>query len=223
MHPTVVGLEALKQFEMADEYPDIVIGCVGGGNNYTGFPFPFLYKKFTEGKDAHFIAVEPTACPTLTKGPYAFDYGETAKSAPIVKMHTLGHTFVPPGIHAGGLRYHGMAPHISALCHHGDMEAVALMQLPTFKAAVLFAQTEGIIPAPETVHAVKATIDEALKCKEEGTKKVIAFNFSGHGFLDLTAYDAYLQDELVEYAYPEEMIEEATKDLPEVSEAVLTK
>ncbi len=222
MHQTVVGLEALKQFEMADAYPDIVIGCVGGGSNFAGFAFPFLHKKFTEGKDARFIAVEPTACPTLTRGPYTFDYGDTAKSAPIVKMHTLGHTFVPPGIHAGGLRYHGMAPHISALCHNGDMEAVALAQVPTFKAAVLFAQTEGIIPAPETAHAVKAAIDEALVCKEEGTKKVIAFNFSGHGFLDLAAYDSYLQDELVDYAYPEELIQKAKKDLPEVSEALLT-
>jgi tryptophan synthase beta chain len=223
MHQTVIGLEALKQFEMAEEYPDIVIGCTGGGSNFAGFAFPFLHKKFTEGKDTRFIATEPTACPTLTKGPYTFDYGDTAKSAPIVKMHTLGHTFVPPGIHAGGLRYHGMAPHISALCYHGDMEAVALTQVPTFKAAVLFARMEGIIPAPETAHAVKAAIDEALKCKEEGTKKVIAFNFSGHGLLDLAAYDAYLQDELVDYAYPEEMIEEATKDLPEVSEDALAE
>jgi len=221
MHQTVIGLEALKQFEMADEYPDIVIGCVGGGSNFAGFAFPFLHKNFTEGKETRFIAVEPTACPTLTKGPYAFDYGDTAKSAPIVKMHTLGHSFVPPGIHAGGLRYHGMAPHISALVQHGDIEPLALTQVPTFKAAVLFAQTEGIIPAPETAHAIKATINEALKCKEEGTKKVIAFNFSGHGFLDLAAYDAYLQDQLVDYAYPVELIDEATKDLPEISEELL--
>jgi tryptophan synthase beta chain len=220
MHQTVIGLEALKQFEMADVYPDIVIGCVGGGSNFAGFAFPFLHKTFSEGKDTRFIAVEPTACPTLTKGPYTFDYGDTAKSAPIVKMYTLGHTFVPPGIHAGGLRYHGMAPHISALCHNGDIEAVALDQVPTFKAAVLFSQTEGIIPAPETAHAVKAAIDEALKCKEEGTKKVIAFNFSGHGLLDLAAYDSYLHGDLVDYAYPEELIAEATKDLPQVPEAL---
>jgi tryptophan synthase beta chain len=221
MHQTVIGLEALKQFEMADEYPDIIIGCVGGGSNFAGFAFPFLHRKFTEGKETRFIAVEPTACPTLTKGPYTFDYGDTAKSAPIVKMHTLGHSFVPPGIHAGGLRYHGMAPHISALVQNGDIEPLALTQVPTFKAAVLFAQTEGIIPAPETAHAIKAAVDEALKCKEEGTKKVIAFNFSGHGLLDLAAYDAYLQDQLVDYAYPIELIEEATKDLPEVSEEFL--
>jgi tryptophan synthase beta chain len=218
MHQTVIGLEALKQFEIAEEYPDIVIGCVGGGSNFAGFAFPFLHETFHNGKDTRFIAVEPTACPTLTKGPYTFDYGDTAKSAPIVKMHTLGHSFVPPGIHAGGLRYHGMAPHISALHYNGDLEAVALSQVPTFKAAVLFAKTEGIIPAPETAHAVKAAVDEALKCKEEGTKKVIAFNFSGHGFLDLAAYDSYLQDELKDYAYPEELIEEATKDLPKISE-----
>jgi len=159
MHQTVIGLEALKQFELADEYPDIVIGCTGGGSNFSGFAFPFLHKKFTEGKNTRFIAVEPTACPTLTKGPYTFDYGDTAKSAPIVKMHTLGHTFVPEGIHAGGLRYHGMAPHISALTYNKDIEAVALNQLPTFEAALQFAQTEGIIPAPETAHAIRATID----------------------------------------------------------------
>jgi tryptophan synthase beta chain len=193
MHQTVVGLEALKQFEMADEYPDIIIGCVGGGSNFAGLAFPF----------------------TLTKGSYTFDYGDSARMAPVVKMHTLGHSFVPSGIHAGGLRYHGMAPHICALYDHGDLEAKAVNQLPTFEAAVQFAQTEGIIPAPETAHAVKVAIDEAIKCREEGTSKVIAFNFSGHGFLDLAAYDAYIQGELQNYAYPEEKIKEAMKDLPE--------
>jgi tryptophan synthase beta chain len=218
MHQTVIGLEALKQFELAEEYPDIIIGCTGGGSNFGGFAFPFMHKNFTEGKGTRVVAVEPSACPSLTKGPYAFDYGDTAKSAPIVKMHTLGHGFVPEGIHAGGLRYHGMAPHISALCYNKDMEAIALDQLPTFEAAIQFAQTEGIIPAPETAHAVRAAIDEALKCKEEGTEKVIAFNFSGHGFLDLAAYDAYLQGELVNYAHPDELIKETTKDLPEIPE-----
>jgi tryptophan synthase beta chain len=220
MHQTVVGLEALKQFELADEYPDILIGCVGGGSNFAGLAFPFLHQNFTAGKQTRFIAVEPTACPTLTKGTYTFDYGDSAKMAPVVKMHTLGHSFVPSGIHAGGLRYHGMAPHICALYDHGDIEARAVNQLPTFEAAVQFAQTEGIIPAPETAHAVKVAIDEAIKCKEEGTSKVIAFNFSGHGFLDLAAYDAYIQGELVNYAYPEEEIKEAMKTLPEVPEAV---
>ncbi len=220
MHQTVVGLEALKQFEMADEYPDILIGCVGGGSNFAGLAFPFLHQNFTAGKQTRFIAVEPTACPTLTKGTYTFDYGDSARMAPIVKMHTLGHSFVPSGIHAGGLRYHGMAPHICALYDHGDIEARAVNQIPTFEAALQFAQTEGIIPAPETAHAVKVAIDEAIKCKEEGTSKVIAFNFSGHGFLDLAAYDAYIQGELVNYAYPEEKIQEAMKSLPEIPETV---
>ena len=217
MHQTVIGLEALKQFEMAGEYPDIVIGCVGGGSNFAGLAFPFLHQNFTNGKNTRFIAVEPTACPTLTKGLYAFDYGDSAKTAPIVKMHTLGHSFVPPGIHAGGLRYHGMAPHICALHVHGDIEARALHQLGTFAAAVQFARCEGIIPAPETAHAIKAAVDEALICKEEGRKKVIVFNFSGHGLLDLSAYDDYLHDKLTDYEYPIEKIKQATQSLPEVS------
>ncbi len=217
MHQTVIGLEALKQFEMAGEYPDIVIGCVGGGSNFAGLAFPFLHQNFTNGKNTRFIAVEPTACPTLTKGLYAFDYGDSAKTAPIVKMHTLGHSFVPPGIHAGGLRYHGMAPHVCALHVHGDIEARALHQLGTFAAAVQFARCEGIIPAPETAHAIKAAVDEAMICKEEGRKKVIVFNFSGHGLLDLSAYDDYLHDKLTDYEYPIEKIKQATQLLPEVS------
>ena len=221
MHQTVVGLEALKQFELADEYPDMLIGCVGGGSNFSGFAFPFLHQNFINGTETRVIAVEPTACPTLTKGPYAFDYGDTAKMAPIVKMNTLGHTFVPPGIHAGGLRYHGMAPHISALHEHGSVEARAVDQVPTFDAAIQFTRAEGIIPAPETAHAVKVAIDEAIKCREEGASKVIAFCFSGHGLLDLAAYDAYIQGELQNYAYPEEKIVEAMKDLPEGIEAQL--
>jgi len=216
-HQSVIGLEALKQFELAGEYPDIAIGCVGGGSNFAGFAFPFLHKNFTEGKKTRLIAVEPTACPTLTRGLYAFDYGDTAKMAPIVKMHTLGHNFVPAGIHAGGLRYHGMAPHICALYDHGDIEAVALPQLETFEAAIQFARTEGIIPAPESSHAICAAINEAMKCKEEGTKKVIAFNLSGHGHLDLAAYDAYLAGELTNYAYPDDLIQESLKSLPEVN------
>jgi len=222
MHQTVVGLEALKQFEMADEYPDILIGCVGGGSNFSGLAFPFLQQNFTAGKETRFVAVEPTACPTLTKGPYTFDYGDTARMAPIVKMNTLGHTFVPPGIHAGGLRYHGMAPHISALHEHGSIEARAVDQIPTFEAAIQFTQSEGIIPAPETAHAVKVAIDEAIKCKEEGTSKVIVFSFSGHGLLDLAAYDAYIQGKLQNYAYPAEKIQEAMKHLPEVPETALS-
>jgi tryptophan synthase beta chain len=219
MHQTVVGLEALKQFELAGEYPDVLIGCVGGGSNFAGFAFPFLHQNLTSGNRTRIIAVEPTACPTLTKGLYRFDYGDAAKLAPIVKMHTLGHTFVPPRIHAGGLRYHGMAPHVCALYEHGDIEARAVSQLPTFAAASRFARAEGIIPAPETAHALKVAVDEALRCKEEGTSRVIAFNFSGHGLLDLSAYDAYLQGELEDYAYPDEEIRAAIAHLPEVPES----
>jgi tryptophan synthase beta chain len=216
MHQTVVGLETLKQFELADEYPDVIIGCVGGGSNFAGFAFPFLHQKFTAGKDIRVVAVEPTACPTLTKGLYAWDYGDTAKMAPIAKMHTLGHTFVPPGIHAGGLRYHGMAPHMCALYENGDIEAVAVHQKATFEAAIQFARAEGIVVAPESAHAVRVTIDEALKCKEESTSKVLAFNLSGHGHFDLGAYDAYLSGQLQDYEYPDEAIQAAMKDLPEV-------
>lgn len=217
MHQTIIGLESIKQFEMADEYPDIVIGCVGGGSNFAGFAFPFLQKKFAEGTDTRFVAVEPTACPTLTKGTYAFDYGDTAKMAPIVKMHTLGHSFVPPGIHAGGLRYHGMAPHISALHDNGDIEAVALNQIDCFEGASIFAKAEGIVPAPESSHAVRQAINEANKCKEEGVSKVIAFNLSGHGLFDLSAYDDYNQGKLEIFDYPQEDIDKAMKDLPEVT------
>jgi tryptophan synthase beta chain len=217
MHQTVIGLEALKQFEMADEYPDVVIGCVGGGSNFAGFAFPFLREKLQSGKDTRFVAVEPTACPTLTKGAYTFDYGDTARMAPIVKMHTLGHTFVPPGIHAGGLRYHGMAPHICALHDHGLIEALAVNQIETFDAAMQFIRTEGIVPAPESAHAIRVAIDEALRCREEGKEEVIAFNLSGHGQFDLTAYDAFLKGNLEDYEYPKEHIELAMQELPEVA------
>ena len=217
MHQTVIGQEALKQFEMAGEYPDVVIGCVGGGSNFGGFAFPFLHENFANGKDTRILAVEPSACPTLTKGNYTFDYGDTAKMAPIVKMHTLGHSFVPAGIHAGGLRYHGMAPHISALHDNGNIDAIALDQLSTFEGALTFMRAEGIIPAPESAHAVQAAIDEALKCKEEGTSKVIAFNLSGHGHFDLASYDEYLKGNLVHYEYPEEKIAQAMADVPEVN------
>ncbi|MCK6540349.1 MAG: TrpB-like pyridoxal phosphate-dependent enzyme, partial [Anaerolineales bacterium] len=167
MHQTIIGLEAIKQFDMAGEYPDMVIGCVGGGSNFAGFTFPFIHKNLTEGQKTRVIAVEPTACPSLTKGKYTFDYGDTAQMAPIVKMHTLGHNFVPEGIHAGGLRYHGMAPHVSALVDSGHIEAVALDQVDTFEGASIFARAEGIVPAPESAHAIRAAINEALKCKEE--------------------------------------------------------
>ncbi|MDQ4075827.1 MAG: pyridoxal-phosphate dependent enzyme, partial [Chloroflexota bacterium] len=201
------------------EYPDVVIGCAGGGSNFAGLAYPFLHKNLTEGKQTRFIAAEPEACPTLTRGRYTFDYGDTAAMAPIVKMHTLGHTFVPPGIHAGGLRYHGMAPSVSTLVDHGYIEAVALPQLATFDAAVQFAQAEGIIAAPETAHAIRAAIDEALICKEKGEKKVILFNLSGHGHFDMGAYEAYFAGELKDYSYPEETIREAMSHLPEVTPA----
>jgi len=217
MHQTVNGLEALKQFDMAGEYPDIVIGCVGGGSNYAGFAFPFMHKRLTEGKNTRFIAVEPTACPTLTKGEYTFDYGDSAETGPIVKMHTLGHDFMPAGIHAGGLRYHGMAPHVSALVDSGYIEAVALDQLDTFEGAAIFSKAEGIVPAPESAHAIRAAINEALKCKEEGVSKVIAFNLSGHGLFDLGAYDEYLKGNLQRFEYPAEKIKASMKNLPKVT------
>ncbi len=216
LHQTVNGLEALKQFEMAGEYPDIVIGCVGGGSNFAGFTFPFLGEKFRNGRNVRVIAVEPMAAPSLTKGKYTFDYGDSAGMAPILKMHTLGHTFVPPGIHAGGLRYHGMAPQICALYDNGDIEAVAVHQTETFEAAVQFARAEGILPAPESAHAVRVAISEALKCKESGEKQVIGFNLSGHGHFDLGAYDQYLHGQLMDYEYPSEAVEEAMHALPEV-------
>jgi len=216
MHQTVVGEEALKQMEMAGEYPDVIIGCVGGGSNYAGLAYPFLRQNLKGGKRTRFIAVEPTATPSITKGAYAFDYGDTAKMAPIVKMYTLGHSFVPPSIHAGGLRYHGMAPSMSAFCKAGLMEAIAVPQLTTFEAAVQFARAEGIVPAPETAHAIRVAIDEALDAKEKGEKRVILFNFSGHGHFDLSAYQAYLSGKLEDYAYPAEEIQAAMKDLPQV-------
>jgi tryptophan synthase beta chain len=216
LHQTVIGLEALDQMEMAGEYPDVLIGCAGGGSNFAGFAFPFVHKNLTAGKKTQIITAEPASCPSLTKGKYAYDYGDTAASAPVVKMHTLGHTFIPPGIHAGGLRYHGMAPSVSALLDHGDIEARAVKQLETFQAAVMFSRTEGVIPAPESSHAIRVAIDEALKCKAEGKGKVIAFNLSGHGHFDMTAYDSYHRGELVDYEYPEHMVEEAMQHLPKV-------
>jgi tryptophan synthase beta chain len=216
MHQTVVGLEAQKQFEMADEYPDVLIGCIGGGSNFSGLVLPFVREKIVDGKDTRVIAVEPTAAPSLTEGLYAFDYGDTAQAAPIAKMFTLGHTFIPAPIHAGGLRYHGMSPIVSSLYDHGIIEAIAVAQLPVFEAAVQFARTEGIIPAPESAHAVKVAIDEALQAKEEGTEKVIAFNLSGHGHFDMAAYDAFKKGELEDFGFPAEEIEQAKQILPEV-------
>ena len=217
MHQTIVGEEALKQFEKIDDYPDVVIGCVGGGSNYAGLAFPFMRERFA-GRQTRFVAVEPTACPTLTKGPYAYDFGDTAEMTPLVKMHTLGHTFVPAGIHAGGLRYNGMAPLICALYNGGYMEAVAYRQNPVFEAALQFARAEGIIPAPETAHAIRATIDEAIRAREEGVSRGILFNLSGHGHFDLSAYDKYLGGELEDYEYPAEAVQAALAHLPKVAE-----
>jgi len=216
MHQTVIGLESLEQMEMAGEYPDVVIGCAGGGSNFAGFAFPFVHKNLTGGKAARIIAVEPASCPSLTKGKYTFDFGDSAAMAPVVKMYTLGHTFVPPGIHAGGLRYHGMAPSVSALVNNGNIEARSVNQIETFQAAVMFSRAEGVIPAPESAHAIRVAIDEALRCKAEGKKRVIAFNLSGHGHFDMGAYDAFHQGHLEDFEYPSDLVEEAMQHLPKV-------
>lgn len=217
LHQTVIGLEAIKQLDMAGVEPDVVIGCVGGGSNFGGLALPFLRRNLKEGAKTRLIGVEPMACPSMTRGIYAFDYGDTAKMAPVVKMDTLGHTFVPPRIHAGGLRYHGMSPLLSALHRQGMISAVAYHQVPVFEAAALFMRTEGIPPAPESAHAIKAAIEEALDAKAKGEERVIVFNLSGHGYLDLGAYDAFLAGKLEDYAYPEENIRSALTHLPQVS------
>ena len=217
MHQTVIGEEALKQMDLANEYPDVVIGCVGGGSNFSGLAYPFLRENLKNGKRARLVAIEPTATPSITKGVYAFDYGDTAKTAPVVKMYTLGHGFVPPSIHAGGLRYHGMAPSLSAFCDAGLIEAIAVKQKPTFEAAIQFARTEGIIPAPESAHAIRAAMDEALDAKKKGEKRVILFNLSGHGNFDLGAYESFLNGKLEDYEYPAEAVKAAMADLPKVS------
>jgi tryptophan synthase beta chain len=216
LHQTVIGEESLKQMEMADEYPDVVIGCVGGGSNFSGIAYPFLKENLLNGRQTRLLAVEPSAAPSLTKGVYTFDYGDTARMAPIVKMHTLGHDFVPAPIHAGGLRYHGMAPSLCALYDAGYIDAVAVPQLGTFEAAVMFSRAEGIIPAPESSHAIRAAIDEALAAKDSGEKRVILFNLSGHGNFDMTAYQSFMEGGLEDYAYPEEEIKRAMETLPQV-------
>ncbi len=221
LHQTVNGLETKKlMMEQADAYPDIIVGCIGGGSNYAGVFLPFVKDKLDGTKpDLRIINVEPASCPTVTKGVYAWDYGDVAGMAPIVLMYTLGHTFIPSPIHAGGLRYHGMAPIICHLHKLGFVEAVAVNQLATFEAGVTFARTEGIVSAPETNHAIRVTIDEALKCKESGESKTILLAHSGHGHFDMAAYDAYLSGKLTDYAYPEEKVKEALTHLPEVPSA----
>lgn len=205
LHQTVIGLETKAQFEKIGDYPDIVIGCCGGGSNFGGLAFPFIKDKL-DGKDVTLIGVEPAACPTMTKGKFAYDFGDTAQLTPILKMHTLGHNFVPAGIHAGGLRYHGMAPLLSHTLELGLVEAKAYGQLCVFDAAVKFARTEGLLPAPESAHAIRGAIDEALRCKETGEEKTIVFCLSGHGNFDLSAYDAYLSGKLEDFEYPEENV-----------------
>jgi tryptophan synthase beta chain len=215
LHQTVIGLEAKEQLKIAGDYPDIIIACCGGGSNFAGLAFPFLADK-ANGRDLRAVAVEPASCPTLTKGVYAFDYGDTAQMAPISKMYTLGHDFMPPGIHAGGLRYHGESPLVSQLYDAGLIEAKSYRQNACFEGALLFARNEGIVPAPESSHAVRAAIDEAVLAKEEGKEKTILFGLSGHGQLDMGAYDAYLSGSLEDYEYPEEKIRIALANLPKV-------
>jgi tryptophan synthase beta chain len=213
LHQTVIGQEAQKQFEMIGDYPDIIVGSCGGGSNLAGISFPFLRDKIN-GRDLRVVAVEPTSCPTLTKGEFRYDFGDTAGLTPLLMMYTLGHDFVPPGIHAGGLRYHADAPLLCQLYHDGLIEAVACGQTAVFESALKFARSEGIIPAPESAHAIATTIDEAIKCKEEGKTKAILFNLSGHGYLDLAAYENYLSGKLEDYVYPDEMIRESLLRLP---------
>jgi tryptophan synthase beta chain len=205
MHQTIIGLETKKQFQKIGEYPDIVIGCCGGGSNFAGIAFPFLADKFN-GKNIRVIGVEPAACPTLTRAPFVYDSGDVAMMTPLLAMHSLGHTFVPEAIHAGGLRYHGMAPLVSHVLREGMIEAEAIHQIECYKAAVLFARTEGFIPAPETSHAIAMVIREANRAREEGKQKTIVMNWSGHGLMDLSGYQAYFEGKLKDYALPEEVL-----------------
>jgi tryptophan synthase beta chain len=213
LHQTVIGLEAEKQMQLAEDFPDVVIGCVGGGSNFAGIAFPFIRHKL-KGKDIRFVACEPHSCPSMSRGQYRYDFGDTTKLTPLIKMFTLGHSFVPPGIHAGGLRYHGMAPMVSLCASLGIVEAAAYHQIECFEAAQLFAKTEGTIPAPETSHAIRGAINEAIRCRETGEEKCILFNFSGHGLCDMASYDKFFGNKLEDYAYPQEHIESALAELP---------
>jgi tryptophan synthase beta chain len=217
LHQTVIGEEALRQFELADDYPDVVVGCTGGGSNFAGVAFPFLGRRLRGGPETRFVAVEPAACPTLTKGRYAYDFGDTAHLTPLVKMHTLGSSYVPPGFHAGGLRYHGMAPLLSHITELGYIQPRAYQQLACFEAGLQFARAEGILPAPEANHAVKGAIDEALKCREEGVSRCILFNLCGHGHFDMQAYRDYMDGKLVDQEYDEAEIAMALAGLPSVA------
>jgi tryptophan synthase beta chain len=217
LHQTIIGQEAMTQMEMIGEYPDIVIGCCGGGSNFSGIAFPFVKNKLEGKRNTRFLAVEPTACPTLTRGKFAYDYGDTGKMTPIIRMYTLGHGFIPDGIHAGGLRYHGDSPLLSQLCRDGFIDAVAVNQTDVFRAATLFAHTEGILPAPESSHAILVAIEEAEKCKQTGEEKTILFNLSGHGHFDLTAYDAYNSGKIIDVPFSEEKLVEGLAELPLVN------
>jgi tryptophan synthase beta chain len=216
MHQSIIGLESLTQLEMAGDYPDIIVGCTGGGSNFAGISFPFIGRNFRGESNTRIVAVEPAACPSLTKGKYAYDFGDTAKMTPLVKMHTLGHDFVPSGIHAGGLRYHGMAPLVSHLVQLGQIEPIALQQLETFSAGLEFARAEGILPAPEANHAVAGAIREALKCKESGESKVILFNLCGHGHFDMQAYTDFMAGKLKDFEYSDAEVAMALAGLPSV-------
>jgi tryptophan synthase beta chain len=216
LHQTVEGLELKKQFDLADDYPDVMFGCCGGGSNFPGMVFPFVPDKLKDKKDLRMVACEPSACPTLTKGIYAYDFGDTAGMAPIIKMYTLGHDFIPPGIHAGGLRYHGDAPLLCNLVHDKIIEATACQQTEVFQAATIFARSEGIIPAPESSHAIKPAIDEALRCRQTGEAKTIFISLSGHGNFDMAAYDAFNDGLLVDYEYPADLVKQSLAKLPNV-------
>jgi len=215
LHQTVIGLETIKQLDIAGEKADVLIGSCGGGSNFAGLAFPFLREKLN-GEDIRMVAVEPTACPTLTRGKFAYDFGDTMGLTPLVPMYTLGHSFVPPGIHAGGLRYHGDAPLVSQLVHDGIVEAQAYHQKEVFQSAVLFAKTEGIIPAPESAHAIKSAIEEALRSAEEGKERTIVFNLSGHGHFDMASYDSFFSKQLEDYSLDEAILEKAVSELPTV-------
>ncbi len=216
LHQTVIGLESMEQMAMANDYPDTVVGCTGGGSNFAGIAFPFLGEQLRGGRPVRLVAVEPEACPSLTRGRYAYDWGDTAKLTPLVKMHTLGSTFIPAGFHAGGLRYHGMAPLVSLVKDLGLTEAVGLPQLECFSAGIQFARAEGIVPAPEASHAVAGALREAIRCKEEGKSEAILFNLCGHGHFDMQAYINYFAGKLENYAYPEHEIAMALAGLPPV-------
>jgi tryptophan synthase beta chain len=219
LHQTVVGQEAMKQMEMANDYPDVIVGCTGGGSNFAGIVFPFLGAQLRGGKKVKIIAVEPAACPSLTRGKYAYDFGDTGHLTPLAKMHTLGSSFMPPGFHAGGLRYHGMAPLVSHIKELGLIDAKAYHQTACFEAGVFFARNEGIVPAPEANHAVKGAIDEAIKCKEEGVGRTILFNLCGHGHFDMQAYMDYFAGKLVDQDYDPNELAMALAGLPSVKAA----